>query len=72
MKTKEQRRRPLTIEEILRWADMYRDATGKWPIKQSGDIVGARFESWHGVDAALRAGTRAVVLGGRQDLLQLL
>ena len=72
MKTKELRRRPLTIEEILRWADMYRDATGKWPIKQSGDIVGARFESWHGVDAALRAGTRAVVLGGRQDLLQLL
>ena len=64
MTTKELRRRPLTIEEILRWADAYRDATGKWPTAASGDIVGARFESWSSVDAALRAGTRGLPGGG--------
>jgi hypothetical protein len=26
-------RRPLTVHEILRWADAHREMTGKWPTK---------------------------------------
>ena len=64
------RRRPLTIPEILTWADRYRADTGKWPTQHSGSILGALFETWLGVDAALRHGLRT--LPGGSSLAQLL
>jgi hypothetical protein len=63
-------RRPLTIEEILSWADAYRETTGRWPTKDTGAILGAKFETWLGVDAALRGGLRT--LPGNSSLAQLL
>jgi hypothetical protein len=64
------RRRPLTIREILSWADAYRERTGKWPTKSNGSIVGTIGETWSGVDTALRAGLRT--LPGNSSLAQLL
>jgi hypothetical protein len=63
-------RRPLSIEEILRWASAHREATGRWPMGTSGAIIGARFETWTGVDRALRVGLRG--LPGKSSLAQLL
>src|SRR6266700_6379648 len=64
------RRRPLTVEEILNWADAHRETTGKWPTKSSGPILHARFENWLTVDNALRQGLRG--LHGKCSLAQLL
>jgi len=38
-------RRPLTIEGILAWASAHREATGKWPTKDSGRVVAAKYET---------------------------
>ena len=50
---------PLTINEILDWADAYQRATGKWPTYQSGPIAVASGETWSRVDQALRDGLRS-------------
>jgi hypothetical protein len=63
-------KRPLAIRQILVWADAYREAKGTWPTKASGGIIGAKFETWLGVDAALRRGMRG--LAGGSSLAQLL
>ncbi len=39
---------PLTIEQILAWADAYRHKQGTWPDKIAGAIDGTT-ESWSGV-----------------------
>ncbi len=62
--------RPLIIPEILRWADAHRERTGKWPTRDGGNIIEAKFESWHGVDQALRKGFRG--LAGGSSLAHLL
>jgi hypothetical protein len=64
------RRRPLTVQEILRWADAHREMTGKWPTRASGQILGAKLENWLSVDYALRQGLRD--LPGNSSLAQLL
>jgi hypothetical protein len=56
-------KRPLTIREILDWATRHKETTGKWPSKDSGEIPGSHGETWSGVDAALRAGTRNLPAG---------
>jgi hypothetical protein len=63
-------RRPLSIRDILAWADAHHAAVGRWPIRESGGIPGAMQETWHAVDAALRAGIRG--LPGGSSLAQLL
>jgi hypothetical protein len=63
-------KRALTVREILAWATAHREATGKWPTKSSGGVAGARFETWLGVDQALRNGLRGLPGGG--SLAQLL
>jgi len=70
MDTKPRTRRPLSVEEILRWADAHREATGKWPSKTSGSILGVRVETWYAVDVALRNGLHG--LRGGRSLAQLL
>jgi len=47
-------RRALVIEDILKWADAYREKAGKWPIRNSGSIPGGISEIWVSMDAALR------------------
>jgi hypothetical protein len=60
----------LTIDEILRWADVYREATGHWPTASSGAIAGTIGETWDNCDNALRVGLRG--LPGGSSLIQLL
>jgi hypothetical protein len=63
MESRRLRKRPLTIRDILAWADAYRETMGKWPKRDAGSIVGAKFETWYGVDRALRSGCRGVAGG---------
>jgi hypothetical protein len=58
---------PLTIGEILAWADAHREATGDWPTIHSGRVQGANFElTWSQIQSALKAGYRG--LPGNQTL----
>ena len=63
-------RRPMTIPEILAWADEHRRLTGRWPRIDSepkGLPIG---ETWHAVHSALRMGLRG--LEGGSSLAQVL
>ena len=63
-------KRPLYVADILKWAEVYHAAMGRWPTKEAGDIPGTFGESWLGVDRALRAGLRG--LPGGSSLAQLM
>lgn len=60
---------PLTIQQILGWADAHHAQTKSWPHKDSG-AIGTTGETWQNVDAALRLGLRS--LQGYTSLAQLL
>ncbi len=60
---------PLTIEQILVWADEHRAATGGWPKQTSGKVTGTD-EKWNNIDRALRDGRRR--LPGGSSLAKLL
>lgn len=51
---------PLTVDEILSWADNHRQRTGKWPSPDSGTVHGATGETWSRIHAALRVGLRGL------------
>jgi superfamily II DNA or RNA helicase len=55
-------RPPLTIEQILAWADAHKAATGNWPKHVSGTICNT-VETWSAVHSALYEGRRGF-LGG--------
>ena len=59
-----------TEEDILAWADAWRDRTGRWPTKTSGDIPGLGGVNWSAVDGALRHGRCG--LSGGSSLARLL
>jgi hypothetical protein len=61
---------PLTVEQVLRWADAYHARTGKWPKSSSGCIGEAPGETWSGVNSALTGGIRG--FQGRSSLARLL
>src|SRR5438105_2347449 len=61
---------PLTIEQILAWADSYHARTGIWPEANSGPIPEAEPETWNAVAHALVEGFRG--LPGGSSLAQLL
>jgi hypothetical protein len=62
---------PLTVDEILSWADAHHAATGRWPMKTSGRVAHAPFElTWIAIDSALIKGHRG--LPGGQSLYRLL
>ncbi len=63
-------RPPLTIEQILAWADAYRVENGRYPTVSSGPIPSTAGESWSGVDRALSQGLRG--LPGGKSLARLL
>jgi hypothetical protein len=59
----------LAVEQILGWIDDYKEATGEWPTRASGQITG-RDETWSRIDSALWTGLRG--LPGGSSLAKLL
>jgi len=51
---------PLTVPEILRWADEHHNRHGTWPEPGSGPIPEAQGETWKGVNGALRRAGRGL------------
>ncbi|MCH8806726.1 MAG: hypothetical protein IH986_11640 [Planctomycetes bacterium] len=54
---------PLTVAQVLAWADAHRRRTGQWPQQGSGPVRGAQGEHWRNIDAALRKGNRSLPAG---------
>lgn len=54
---------PLTTNLILTWADDHFQRYEEWPTSDSGIIDVAPNETWLGVDAALRSGSRGLPSG---------
>ena len=54
---------PLSIEQILGWAESHRSRTGSWPTATSGPVFEAPSENWGAINAALENGSRDL-LGG--------
>jgi hypothetical protein len=55
---------PLTIRQVLGWADAHFQSNGAWPHKDSGPVIDHPGETWMNVDAALRQGLRGLPAGG--------
>jgi hypothetical protein len=53
----------LSEEEILAWADVFHERTGRWPNTGSGAIEEAPEETWSIVDQALHLGSRGLQPG---------
>ena len=65
------RTRPvLTVEQVLAWADAHREATGEWPVEESGPVGAAPGETWNAISSALFSGNRG--LPGGSSLARLL
>ena len=62
--------KPLSIKQVLLWADAYKDRTGFWPQIKSGPIQESPTDTWCAIDHGLREGTRG--LPGGSSLAQLL
>ncbi|HVA50494.1 MAG TPA: hypothetical protein VNH11_29370 [Pirellulales bacterium] len=54
------RQPPLSIEQVLAWADAHHRRTRKWPNEESGKIREAPNESWGKLAKALRVGQRGL------------
>jgi hypothetical protein len=63
-------RKPLTVEQILAWADAHHARTGRRPHAKSGPVEGAPGEVWDHINAALYDGYRG--LPGGDSLARLL
>jgi hypothetical protein len=61
---------PLSVPQVLGWADSYHRCTGQWPTSKSGPIPEAPGETWRAADQALRLGIRG--LPGGSSLARLL
>jgi len=64
------RRPPLTIKQVLAWADHHHQITGRWPGSTSGPVEGQESEDWQNINSALRIGLRN--LPGGSSLARLL
>jgi hypothetical protein len=56
-------RTDLTIRQIRAWGQTHRAATGSWPTRNSGEVLGARDETWRGIDDCLQRGLRGLPCG---------
>jgi hypothetical protein len=56
---------PLTVEQILAWADAHKSRTGDWPTQRSGAVAGAGGQTWHAIETGLRMGSRGLPGGDR-------
>jgi hypothetical protein len=61
---------PLTVAQVLAWADAAQWCTGRWPNADSGAVAAAPGETWSAVNMALRQGLRG--LPGGDSLARLL
>jgi hypothetical protein len=61
---------PLTVAQILDWADDHHRRTGKWPGQASGPVLRAPGEKWREIQNALIRGGRG--LDGGTTIAQLL
>jgi hypothetical protein len=50
---------PITLAQILAWADAWHAQTGQWPTRESGAVPGAGL-TWGAVNEALKAGWRGL------------
>jgi hypothetical protein len=64
------KRPPLTIKQILDWADAHHAQTGAWPNAESGPIIDAPGEVWQNITQAMKEGRRG--LPDKRTLAQLL
>ena len=65
-----QKRPPLTVSQILAWADAFHEAHGRWPSTLAGPVAGAPSENWRNIDGLLRHGHRGLPGGSSlRDLL---
>jgi hypothetical protein len=51
-------RPPLSVQQILAWADHEHQRTGRWPRTTDGPVLADRNDRWRNIDAALRGGHR--------------
>ena len=51
---------PLTLEQILGWADEHHARTGRWPNATSGPVHPMPGETWSGIVRALKRGERGL------------
>ncbi len=51
---------PLTVNQILEWADAHFERTGRWPRKKSGPLFGVVDTTWYGIHRALLEGFRGL------------
>jgi hypothetical protein len=58
------RRPPLTVEQVLAWADAHYARTGRWPTAASGFVADAPGEVWGHINNALARGNRGLPRGG--------
>jgi hypothetical protein len=63
------RRQPLTVSQILQWADAHHKRLKKWPNLHSGRIRESLDETWRRMDSALRLGLRGLPGGTSLALL---
>ena len=61
---------PLTVAQILTWADKHFERTGSYPNRNSGEVYDAAGEKWHLIDTDMRQGHRG--LPGGDSLARLL
>jgi len=54
---------PLTVPQVLAWADAHHQRTGRWPKANSGEVADAPGETWCALDDALRHGLRELPRG---------
>jgi hypothetical protein len=54
------KRPPLTVDQVLAWADAHHACTGQWPTRRSGPVIGAPGETWANVNQALAKGLRGL------------
>ena len=53
-------RPPLTVEQILEWADAHHATCGRWPTIRCGCVAAAPEETWRGLNRALVEGRRGL------------
>jgi hypothetical protein len=62
---------PLSVAQIVEWAEDYQKRHGKWPTRGSGPIAGAPAgETWQQVSAWLAKGRRGLPKGSLAQLLK--
>lgn len=57
------RKPPLSVLQIVAWADHHHQETGRWPNLNSGRVRCAREETWKRIDRSLRHGVRGLQRG---------